>query len=61
MSAIFNIVSAQGVTNVASSITSGKNVTLDSSDNIAIKGSNVTAADTIDLKSKTGNIAITER
>lgn len=52
---------AQSVTNVASSITSGKNVTLDSSDNIAIKGSNVTAADTIDLKSKTGNIAITER
>jgi filamentous hemagglutinin len=52
--------SAQSVTNVASSITSGKNVTLDSSDDIAIKGSDVTAKETIDLKSKTGNIAITE-
>jgi len=51
---------AQSVKNVASSITSGKNVMLDSSDDLTIKGSNVTAADTIDLKSKTGNIAITE-
>jgi filamentous hemagglutinin len=51
---------SQGVTNKASSITSGKNVTLDSSDDLTIKGSDVTAADTIDLKSKTGNIAITE-
>jgi filamentous hemagglutinin len=51
---------AQSVTNVAASITSGKNVTLDSSDDLTIKGSNVIADDTIDLKSKTGNIAITE-
>jgi len=52
--------SAQSVKNVGSSITSGKNVTLDSSDDLTIKGSNVTAADTIDLKSKTGNIAVLE-
>jgi filamentous hemagglutinin len=52
--------SAQSVTNVGSSITSGKNVTLDSSDDIAIKGSDVTAKDTLTLTSTTGNIAITE-
>lgn len=51
---------SQSVSNKASSITSGKNVTLDSSDDLTIKGSNVTASENIDLKSKTGNIAITE-
>lgn len=51
---------AQAVKNVGSSITSGKSVTLDSSDDIAIKGSDVTARDTINLTSTTGNIAITE-
>ncbi len=51
---------AQSVTNVASSLTSGKNITIDSSDDIAIKGSDVTAKNTIDMKSTTGNISITE-
>lgn len=51
---------AQGVTNVGSSITSGKNITIDSSDDLTIKGSDVTAKDTLTLSSTTGNIAITE-
>lgn len=65
----FNVASAQfdegsttakSVTNKASSITSGKNVILDSSDDLTIKGSDVTANENITLTSKTGNIAITE-
>lgn len=51
---------SQGVTNKASSITSGKNVTLDSSDDLTIKGSALSAVEDITLSSRTGNIAITE-
>ncbi len=51
---------SQSVTNKASSITSGKNVTLDSSDDLTIKGSNLQAQEDITLSSKTGNIAILE-
>lgn len=51
---------SQAITNKASSITSGKNITLDSSDDLTIKGSNLQAQEDITLSSKTGNIAITE-
>ncbi|MDP2078939.1 MAG: hemagglutinin repeat-containing protein [Sulfuricurvum sp.] len=61
-SATFDEVSttAKSVTNKASSITSGKNIILDSSDDLAIKGSALSAVEDITLSSRTGNIAITE-